>query len=100
VGGQKVNLQGLVGLLPSYTVPVGHYFFQAEARQGTGDVPNEVRENLRNLEALHLIELAHRDPGPGRRQYYRRLDSQIWAIFEQALRLTNGARRARKRSVG
>lgn len=81
-------------------VPVGEFFFQAEVRQGTGDVPNEVRENLKNLESLHLIEVAHRDPGPGRRQYYRRLDSPIWAIFEQALKLNKRIRRAQKHSAG
>jgi len=73
-------------------VAVKGFFYQAEARQGTGDVPNEVKENLRNLELLGLIEVSHRDPGPGRRQYYRRLESPIWRIFEQALRLTNGVR--------
>jgi hypothetical protein len=78
------------------TVAVGGFFYQTQARVGTGDVPNEVKENLRNLESLGLIAISHRDPGPGRRQYYKRLDSPIWGIFALALRLTNGPRLAKR----
>jgi hypothetical protein len=78
-------------------VEVGGFFYQSQAREGTGDVPNEVRENLRNLELLGLIQVSHRDPGPGRRQYYKRLNSSMWAIFDQALRLTDNGRVARSK---
>jgi hypothetical protein len=69
-------------------VSVRGFFFQTEARQGTGDVPNEVKENLKNLESLGVIKVAHRDPGPGRRLYYERLESPLWGVFEQALTAT------------
>jgi hypothetical protein len=81
-------------------VAVGAFFYQTQARLGTGDVPNEVKENLKNLGLLRLIEVAYRDPGPGRRQYYKRLHSPIWAIFERAVRLSERPRMAkRKRSA-
>jgi hypothetical protein len=70
-------------------VPPGAFFFGGEAQQGTGDVPNEVKDNLTRLVELGVITRAHRDPGPGRRQYYQRIESPIWAIFDQALKLTN-----------
>jgi hypothetical protein len=81
-------------------VPVGKYFYQSEARDGTGDVINEVRANLANFELLGLITRAHRDPGSGRRQYYQRLKNPIWTIFETALGLPNGVPVSRERRVG
>jgi hypothetical protein len=62
------------------------FFYQGQARDGTGDVPSEVKENLRNLEALGLIAVAHRDPGPGRRQYYRRCRTRLWELFDLAIK--------------
>ena len=67
------------------------YFYQAQAREGTGDVISEVRANLDNLERLGLIKTSHRDPGPGRRQYYQRLQSDVWVTFEVAIRLVDAA---------
>jgi hypothetical protein len=71
------------------SVPVGEFFFQGAAREGAGDVISEVRANLDNFERLEMIKTAHRDPGPGRRQYYQRLESEMWSIFERALDLVN-----------
>ena len=62
------------------------YFYQDQARQATGDVPNEVRTNLANLIELGAIKQAHRDSGPGRRQYYQRLDSPVWDVFRATVR--------------
>ena len=70
-------------------IPAGAYFFAGEAQQATGDVPNEVKDNMQRLIELGVITKAYRDPGPGRRQYYQRLDSPIWGIFELALKLTS-----------
>jgi hypothetical protein len=70
-------------------VPAGAFFFGSEAQQGTGDVPNEIKDNLTRLLELGLLTRAQRDPGPGRRRYYQRIESPIWAIFDQALKLTN-----------
>jgi hypothetical protein len=81
------------------SVGVGRFFYQGEAREGTGDVISEVRANLENLERLGMIKTAHRDPGPGRRQYYERLESDLWPIFEAALKLTDG-RKPRRRALG
>jgi len=66
-------------------VAVGAYFYQDEARKGTGDVINEVRQNLRHFETLGLIKTAYRDPGPGRRLYYQRLASPVWAVYKATL---------------
>lgn len=66
-------------------VAVDAYFYQDEARQGTGDVINEVRQNLQHLETLGLIRTAYRDPGPGRRLYYQRTASPVWAVYEATL---------------
>lgn len=66
-------------------VDEGGYFYQDQARQGTGDVPSEVRTNLENLAQLGAIKQAHRDSGPGRRQYYQRLASPVWQVFNAAL---------------
>jgi hypothetical protein len=70
------------------TIPAGAYFFAGEAQRATGDVPNEVKDNIRRLVELGVITKAYRDPGPGRRQYYQRIDSPIWGIFELALKLS------------
>src|SRR5712691_2758811 len=70
-------------------VPAGAYFFAGEAQQATVDVPNEIKDNIKRLLELGVITKAHRDPGPGRRQYYQRIDSPIWGIFELALKLTS-----------
>jgi hypothetical protein len=75
-------------------VPAGAFFFVGEAQQGTGDVPNEVKDNLKRLRELGVITKAQLDPGPGRRQYYQRIESPIWAIFDQALKLTNNLHNA------
>lgn len=68
-------------------VEAGGYFYQSEAREGAGDVISEVLANLENFVKLGLIAIAPRDPGHGRRQYYRRLDNPLWSIFETALSL-------------
>lgn len=65
-------------------VATGGYFYQDEARKGTGDVINELRENLRHLELLGMIKTAHRDPGAGRRQYYQRAQSPAWGVYDAA----------------
>ncbi len=79
-------------------VPVGGFFFQGAAREGAGDVISEVRANLENFERLGMIKTAHRDAGPGRRQYYQRLESEVWAIFAKALDQVNvGEERRRAR---
>ena len=89
-------------------VAVGAYFYQDEARKGTGDVINEVRQNLQHFEALGLIKTAHRDSGPGRRLYYQRMATPVWAVYEAALaaietieqqhRAPQSTRRLRRRS--
>jgi len=66
-------------------VPAQGYFYQDQARAGTGDVINEVRSNLQHFETLGLIKTAYRDPGPGRRLYYQRTASSVWAVYEAAL---------------
>lgn len=71
-------------------IPTGAYFFTGEAQRATGDVPNEVKDNIQRLIELDVITKAYRDAGPGRRQYYQRIDSPIWGIFELALKLTSG----------
>ncbi len=66
-------------------VAIDGYFYQDAARTGTGDVINEVRENLHHLELLGMIKTAHRDPGPGRRLHYKRTEAPAWAVYEAAL---------------
>jgi hypothetical protein len=69
------------------TVPAGAYFFAGEAQLATEAVPNEIKENINRLVELGVITKAHRDPGPGRRQHYQRVESPVWGIFELAVRL-------------
>jgi hypothetical protein len=71
------------------SVAVGEFFFQGAARDGVGDVISEVRANLDYFERLGMIRTAHRDSGPGRRQYYQRLDTELWLIFERALKFVD-----------
>lgn len=65
----------------------GDYFYATQVRNALGDVPEEIRANLMNLQELGAIQKAHRDLGPGRRQYFQRVESPAWAVFETALNL-------------
>ncbi len=68
-----------------HEVALDGYFYQDAARKETGDVINEVRQNLQHFETLGLIKTAYRDRGPGRRLYYQRMASPVWAVYEAAL---------------
>jgi hypothetical protein len=79
---------------------VGGFFFQAQATAGTGDVVSEVRANLENFEKMGLIKTSHRDAGPGRRQYYERLESALWQPYEIALGASGESVSRRGRRAG
>ena len=88
-------------------VAANGYFYQDEARKGTGDVINEVRGNLQHFELLGMIKTSYRDPGPGRRLYYRRREGPAWPVYEAAIaavanlgRESHRSRRGSRSSTG
>jgi hypothetical protein len=65
----------------------GDYFYATQVRNDLGDVPEEIKANLVNLQELGAIKRAHRDAGSGRRQYFQRVACPAWTVFEAALDL-------------
>jgi|SRR6266576_2796181 len=57
------------------------FFYQHQAVLGTGDVISEVQHCLEHFIKLGLIEKSRRD----RQQYYRRLDTPVWNVFQATL---------------